>query len=145
MPEQDYRGDVTPQEAWVGLSASADAVLVDVRTLAEWNYVGVPTLDSIGKTPVLIEWQSFPDGRQSPDFLSALDAEMKARGLGKDVPIYFLCRSGSRSRAAARAATQAGYSNCFNIGSGFEGPLDGNRHRNALEGWRAANLPWSQT
>ena len=74
MPEQHYRGDVSPQEAWAELASSNDAVLVDVRTVAEWSYVGVPLLDSIGKTAIFIEWQSFPDGRQSPDFLSACSA-----------------------------------------------------------------------
>lgn len=145
MPQQDYRGDVSPQEAWAGLADSADAVLVDVRTLAEWSYVGVPVLDSIGKQALFIEWQSFPDGRQSSDFLSVLEEELKARGVGKDAPLYFLCRSGSRSRSAAIAATAAGFANCFNIGPGFEGPLDGNRQRSTLDGWRVAGLPWSQT
>ena len=145
MPEQHYRGDVTPKEAWAELVASKEAVLVDVRTLAEWSFVGVPSLDSIGKTPILIEWQTFPDGQTARDFASALDAEMTARGAGKEAPIFFLCRSGARSQAAAIVATQAGYLNCFNIGFGFEGPLDESRHRNTLDGWRAVGLPWAQT
>lgn len=145
MPDLGYRGDVSAEEAWTSLSSSEHAVLIDVRTVAEWNYVGVPDLASLGKEPVFIEWQSFPGGRQVPDFAGALASELEARGVGRDAPLYFLCRSGARSRAAAIAATSAGFVNCFNIGPGFEGQLDENQHRNAVAGWRVAGLPWSQT
>lgn len=145
MPDLGYRGDVSAEEAWTGLGSSAEAVLIDVRTIAEWSYVGVPDLTPLGKSPLFIEWQSFPDGRQTPDFANALASELEARGVGPDAPLYFLCRSGARSRAAAIAATAAGFVNCFNIGPGFEGPLDENQHRNAVAGWRMTGLPWSQT
>jgi len=145
LSDAGFRGDVSAEEAWKALSADPDSVLVDVRTMAEWHYVGVPSLDDVGKTPVFVEWQTFPGGEQATDFVDLLGQELAARGVGTDAPIYFLCRSGSRSRAAAMAAGAAGYVNCFNIGPGFEGPLDENRHRNAIAGWRAAGLPWSQT
>lgn len=145
MPDTGFRGDVSAEAAWEALSTDRNAVLVDVRTLAEWNYVGVPVLDSIGKTPVFLEWQTFPEGELSEGFLAALEGQLEARGVGKEASIFFLCRSGARSRAAAIAASESGYANCFNIGPGFEGPLDENRHRNAVAGWRAVGLPWSQT
>jgi rhodanese-related sulfurtransferase len=140
-----YAGDVSAEEAWEGLKGSAEATLIDVRTEAEWAYVGVPMLDDLGKAPVLIEWQSFPSGRLNPAFVDLVTQRLSAAGIGKDAPLYFLCRSGSRSRSAAIAMTAAGFTNCMNIGPGFEGPLDQDRHRGSLSGWKMANLPWKQT
>ncbi len=140
-----YRGEVTAEEAWQSLGAEAEATLIDVRTAAEWSYVGVPSLDPIGKKPVFVEWQSFPSGTRVAEFASLLGAALQQRGVGQDAPLFFICRSGARSRSAAVAMTAAGYTNCFNIGPGFEGPLDEDGHRNTISGWRLSGLPWSQT
>lgn len=145
MSVTGYRGDVTAEEAWHELSALPDSVLIDVRTQAEWTFVGVPELDGIAKEPVFVEWQGFPDGNVTTDFSARLEKELEARGVSKEAPLFFICRSGARSRSAAIAMTSAGRTNCYNIGPGFEGPLDGDRHRNAQSGWRAVGLPWSQT
>jgi rhodanese-related sulfurtransferase len=56
----------------------------------------------------------------------------------------FLCRSGVRSVAAARAATAAGLGRSFNVLDGFEGGLDRAGHRGRA-GWRAERLPWRQS
>src|SRR5258708_36531978 len=85
-----YAGDVAPATAWKILSERKDAVLVDVRTRAEWNYVGLPDLDSIAKKPALLEWQVFPSMQPNPEFVSALSA---AIGDPRTPPL-FLCRSG---------------------------------------------------
>jgi rhodanese-related sulfurtransferase len=146
MPDAGgYRGELTAEEAWEILRTDAKATLIDVRTIAEWAYVGIPSLEEIGKTPVLIEWERFPTGEPVPDFTSLLGAELRQRGLAGDEPLLFICRSGARSRLAAIAMTSAGYANCYNIGPGFEGPLDGERHRGSISGWKLAGLPWSQT
>jgi rhodanese-related sulfurtransferase len=139
-----YRGDVSAEAAWQTLAADAEATLIDVRTVAEWHYVGVPSLESIGKAPIFAEWQSF-GGRPVPDFVPLLAAELEQRGISKDAPLIFICRSGARSRSAAIAMTAAGFTNCFNVGPGFEGPIDPQGHRNSLSGWRVSGLPWSQT
>jgi rhodanese-related sulfurtransferase len=148
MPENrlgSYAGDVSVEEAWEGLRTEADAVMVDVRTQAEWNYVGVPALDSIGKSLVLIEWQTFPTGALAPRFVDRLTQELSELGVGREAPLYFICRSGSRSRSAAIAMTAAGFARCFNVGPGFEGPIDEEGHRSSLSGWKLAGLPWKQT
>ena len=146
MPDAGgYRGELTAEEAWQILRNDAGATLIDVRTLAEWSYVGVPSLEEVGRTPVLIEWERFPTGEPVPDFTSLLSTELKQRGAASDDPLLFICRSGARSRLAAIAMTSAGYANCYNIGPGFEGPLDGDRHRSAISGWKLAGFPWSQT
>ena len=134
-----YAGDVTPEQAWSALRDEPAAVLVDVRTRAEWSYVGLPDLGEIGKDVVLVEWLSYPDGRVNERFVD----ELAASGVGKEQPVYFLCRSGVRSVSAAEAATASGWSESHNVLEGFEGPHDAQRHR-AVAGWKVAGLPWVQ-
>jgi rhodanese-related sulfurtransferase len=139
-----YRGDVKPEEAWSSLSTTGSGALVDVRTAAEWAYVGVPDVSAAGRPLLKVEWQSFPSGQVNPDFVRTLETEIEARDIGRDEPLYFLCRSGGRSAAAAAAMTAAGYEKCFNVVGGFEGGHDEERHRGTIEGWKAAGLPWRQ-
>lgn len=145
MQDGSYAGEVSVEETWEALKASPQAVLIDVRTQAEWTYVGVPALDGIGKQPVLIEWQSFPTGARDPAFVQRLAGHLQELGLTNEAPLYFICRSGSRSRSAAVAMAAAGFTKCFNVTPGFEGPLDQDGHRNVVAGWRASGLPWSQS
>ena len=133
-----YAGDVTPSDTYAALQADARAVLVDVRTEAEWAYVGTPDVSELGKQAVLVEWQRFPDGRRNLQFIDDLRAAGVNRG-----PLYFICRSGVRSRYAAEAATKAGLGPAYNVIDGFEGQLDADRHR-GVGGWKAAGLPWTQ-
>jgi rhodanese-related sulfurtransferase len=135
-----YAGDLDPTEAWKILSDSEKAALVDVRSEAEWNFVGVPDLSPLGKRPLLVQWQTFPTMTQNPDFVKNLAAAVPE----KDTPLLFLCRSGGRSRAAAMAMTAAGYTRCYNVADGFEGNPDASRHRGKLAGWKASGLPWMQ-
>src|SRR5262245_8225203 len=140
-PAAGHAGDVGPATAWKILSERQDAVLIDVRTRAEWNYVGLPDLASLAKKPALLEWQVFPSMQPNPEFVASLSGG----AANKDAPLLFLCRSGARSAAAAKAMTAAGYSSCFNVADGFEGPLDAQAKRGATAGWKAAGLPWRQT
>lgn len=134
-----YAGDVSPEQAWKALADDARAVLVDVRTHAEWSYVGMPDLATIGKQAVPIEWLRYPTGAVNDDFL----AQLEQAGVDREAPVYFLCRSGVRSVAAAQAATEAGWQAAHNILHGFEGPHDAERHR-TVAGWKVAGLPWVQ-
>lgn len=138
--QQEYAGDINAREAWDMLKTDAAAVLVDVRTKPEWDYVGVPVLSEAGKSPCLLEWQSYPSMQVDPDFAASLEAT----GVPKDATVLFICRSGQRSRAAAIAATGHGFKRCFNVSGGFEGPPDGEGHRGRLDGWKALGLPWKQ-
>ncbi|HEY8822638.1 MAG TPA: rhodanese-like domain-containing protein [Dermatophilaceae bacterium] len=134
-----YAGNVAPLEAYVALQADADAVLVDVRTSAEWSYVGLPDLSTIGKRVIPLEWQRFPDGALNTSFVE----QLREAGVAEGAPIYFLCRSGVRSAAAAGVATAAGLGPAYNVSDGFEGPLDHDGHR-TVAGWKVAGLPWRQ-
>ena len=142
---RNYQADVTPAEAWSTLSNEPGAALVDVRTAAEWSYVGLPDVSTIGAPFLRVEWQSFPSGEVNPAFAEALDAALKKEGTSPDAPVYFICRSGARSASAAAAMTAAGYSRCYNVAGGFEGPRDAEGHRGTVEGWKAAKLPWVQS
>ena len=137
-----YAGDLSAAEAWALLSGDPAAQLVDVRTTAEWSFVGIPDLAGVGRQACCIEWQSFPSMAQNRSFVAQADGAVGGR---KDTPVLFLCRSGARSRAAAMAMTAAGYTHAYNIAGGFEGDLDQNRHRGLQNGWKAAGLPWKQT
>ncbi len=136
--------DVQVQDVWARLKQDAGSVLVDVRTRAEWAYVGLPDLSSIGKQPVLIEWQTFPDSRVDSGFADRLTKILDEAGVDRQSEVFFICRSGARSKAAAQVMTTAGFAACRNVADGFEGPLDTNRHRGRTAGWKAAGLPWAQ-
>jgi rhodanese-related sulfurtransferase len=140
----DKEVDAVDVEAtWQRLASRPGSQLIDVRTRAEWTYVGIPDLGAIGKRAVLVEWQTFPDQTVDPRFVERLAGELKALGAQLDDDLFFICRSGGRSLAAAKAMAQVGYRACHNVAGGFEGPLDDERHR-SVGGWKAAGLPWLQ-
>lgn len=141
----EYAGNVDVKAAFEAISENENALIVDVRTKAEWQFVGVPNLAPVGKEAVFVEWQGFPVTEPGHDFVSALSQKISEKGLDQSAAIYFLCRSGARSQSAATAMTQAGYANCYNILDGFEGSLDQNGHRGTQGGWKAAGLPWAQS
>jgi rhodanese-related sulfurtransferase len=142
--EAAYAGDVPPAECLTVMQSDSTAQLIDVRTTAEWAYVGSPDARATGRDTIRLEWQVFPAMGVDPDFASKLAGKLAAAGAAKDSPLYFLCRSGVRSKAAAIAMTAAGYSRCYNVAGGFEGPPDGDGHRGRVSGWKAAGLPWTQ-
>jgi rhodanese-related sulfurtransferase len=128
-----YAGAVTPQEAWT-LKQSGAADIVDVRTKAEYEYVGrIPST-------TLVEWRRLGDSQPNPRFMEELAAQY-----GRERPLLFLCRSAVRSHNAAALAATHGYEHAYNILEGFEGDLDPQGHRGMLGGWRKAGLPWEQS
>ena len=144
MGDEVHIDSLSVEETWASLQRDPGSILIDVRTNAEWAYVGLPDLSSAGKKPVLVEWQAFPGDRLNAAFVDRLADALAAIGANKDSELFFICRSGGRSLKAARAMAAAGYSRCRNVAEGFEGPLDPNRHRGRLGGWKAKGLPWVQ-
>ena len=138
---EPYAGDVSSPQAWDLLKQDSRAVLVDIRTDAEWNYVGVPDLAELDKKTKYVSWQIHPGMHRNPNFLT----EIAAAGVAPDATVLLICRSGIRSRAAAIAMTAAGFDRCYNVADGFEGRRDAQDHRGAGEGWKVAGLPWRQT
>lgn len=132
--------DVKPREVWEALATVPEAVLCDVRTEAEWLFVGVPDLADLAKVVTMIPWQVYPSMAQNAGFVEKLAAS----GLTPEHRIFFICRTGGRSRAAALAAQAAGFPDCYNVADGFEGPVDPDGHRGTVAGWKAEDLPWRQ-
>ena len=143
--EAGYAGDLPATEAYRLLVSNPTTVLIDVRTQEEWTYVGTPSAETQSRNILFIEWQSRPAMNVDPHFVERLSAMLEAAGIARGSNLFFLCRSGARSREAAIAMTRAGWPECFNVVDGFEGPLDASRHRGAKGGWKAAGLPWTQT
>lgn len=132
--------NVSPTEAWEALRADPEAMLIDVRTDPEWAFIGLPDLTQAGKQPVLIPWQIYPSMQVNPSFVE----QLRDAGAASDRKLYFICRTGGRSMAAAQAAERAGFARAYNVADGFEGPPDPAGHRGTVAGWKARDLPWRQ-
>lgn len=130
-----YAGAVTPSEAYALLQQDPNVVLVDVRTNAERDWVGRVAVPEAQHAAV--QWNTYPGSTPNPAFLDELSARVS-----KDKVLLFLCRSGVRSRHAAKLATENGYAHSFDILEGFEGDKDAEGHRKTVGGWCKAGLPW---
>jgi rhodanese-related sulfurtransferase len=139
-----YRGDIDVQSCFQNLQ-STPSFIIDVRTQPEWSYVGLPSLPAEANELILICWQEFPTMETNPKFAVELTKAIDTAGGDVNSNLYFLCRSGVRSRAAAITATTAGYLNAYNVEHGFEGDPNISRHRGLANGWKAAGLPWKQS
>ncbi len=141
---QGYAGNLTAPQAWQVLLQNPSARLVDVRTQAEWQTVGIPDMAPLrehqpdSQPILLLEWATPPAMQPNPQFLSVLQQHIP----NQQTPVFFLCRSGGRSRAAAQLATQAGYTACYNIVGGFEGGPSADGQPAFLPGWKEQTLPW---
>ena len=137
---EGYAGDITSIEAWKILKNDKSSLLIDVRSEAEWAYVGVADLVSINKEAATIEWKSFPNMTINPNFVN----QVQKICISPEVIIFSLCRSGQRSIATSRALTEAGFKNCYNVLEGFEGDKDNKEQRGQSGGWKFYGLPWKQ-
>ena len=135
--------DVSPREAFELVQSDDNAVILDVRSKVEFDYVGHP------QGAVHVAWQEYPDWQADADFAHKARLKLaEASGTANpesDLTVLTICRSGGRSRAAAQALLDAGFSRVMNISEGFEGDRDANRHRGTRGGWRFHGLPWEQT
>ncbi len=127
--------NLKPGQAWKFMQDNPASVLVDVRSKMEFSYVGHPC------GALHIPWKEAPDWALNPNFVADVQKEVPDMA----TPVLLLCRSGQRSLAAANALQAAGYTNLANIDEGFEGPLDDDKHRGTLGGWRCHGLPWEQS
>ena len=131
---------VSPLEAWQILEHDPRAVLIDVRSKVEFDYVGHP------RNAHHVMWKDYPEWRENPNFIAEVQALLAAQGGDRpDRPILAICRSGARSLAAAKALVAAGYTRLYNVEQGFEGDKDAEGHRCTVGGWRFHQLPWDQT
>lgn len=134
---------ISSQQAWEILEGESQAVLLDVRTSMEYEYVGHPL------NALHIPWMDAPDWNIDAEFVNKV-CQALAKRTGSDqglesITILAICRSGKRSQAAAEELACQGFDNLYNIEDGFEGDLDNNKRRNTINGWRFADLPWEQS
>lgn len=139
--------EVLPRDAWDILQETATAELVDVRSRAEWSFVGGPDLEKLGRRAILAEWAQYPGMTPNPSFT---DDVLKALGGAAPSHLFFICRSGARSLKAAQTMAQVFAARgeqvaCLNVQEGFEGDLNAQMHRGGTSGWKARGLPWKQS
>ena len=149
-PRQAYRQSVAPaariksiypKKAWELLQAWPGALLIDVRSSAEFLFVGHP----VGA--VHIPWMDEPDWTVNPDFARQVGASIAGTGPGiqpDTAVVLLICRSGKRSLEAERMLVDAGFEDIYNVSTGFEGDLDHKHQRGTVNGWRFDGLPWEQ-
>jgi len=128
-----YAGDLSPQDAWAKLEEGA--ILVDVRTEAEWAHIGIPDTKATDNDPLFLPW-NFAGGIPNGNFVEELKQQAPE---DSNVELIFICRSGQRSISAAIAATQAGFT-AYNVLEGFEGEPDRYGER-TVNGWKNRGLP----
>ena len=129
--------EITPKEAFQILQDDVRAILLDVRSQVEFNYVGHPP------GALNVPLQEHPHWQTDPAFVEKVIARLGEAN--KDATVLTLCRSGGRSLFAAQLLADAGFRRPVNIAQGFEGDKDEHNHRSNINGWRYHNLPWEQT
>jgi rhodanese-related sulfurtransferase len=135
--------DISPKEAFECLEQQKEAVLIDVRSTMEYEFVGHPVHS------IHVPLKEPPDWDTLPEFVARirtlLAQRLPAIDSIDDIPVFMLCRSGQRSRIAGEMLSQEGFTNVYNVLEGFEGDKDDNGHRNTISGWRFHGLPWKQS
>ena len=138
--EMSYKRNLLPKMAVERLQDNPQALFVDVRSKAEYKYVGFP------ENSILIPWIDDPDWEPNPEAFSDLVMqELDGRENLLNTEIILICRSGFRSNEALKCLENKGFTQVSHVASGFEGDLDENDHRGNLNGWRHDGMPWSQS
>jgi rhodanese-related sulfurtransferase len=129
--------EINPVEAQKILLEQNDAVLIDVRSTMEYEFVGHPPM------AMHIPIKEWPIWETDAGFVEKVKKALNNEKL--DNPLLMLCRSGARSALAGEMLANEGYTNVYNVLEGFEGDKDENGHRNTINGWRFHGLPWEQS
>ena len=136
--------EMEPIQAWKFLQENTDAVLLDVRSTMEYQYVGHPS------GAIHVPLMEPPEWQLLPDFVAQVTQELQklppnTADTISNRPVLTICRSGKRSATAAHLLLQSGFTRVWNVCTGFEGDLNGSHHRNTINGWRYHQLPWEQS
>jgi rhodanese-related sulfurtransferase len=135
-----YKRNLLPKMAIERLQNNPQALFVDVRSKAEFKYVGYP------ENSILIPWIDDPNWQPNPEvFSDSVMQELDGRENLLNTEIILICRSGFRSNEALKCLENKGFTQVSHVASGFEGDLDENDHRGNLNGWRHDGMPWSQS
>lgn len=116
------------------LASPADTFIIDVRTRAEYEYVGHPDLPSgVPNIPLVF----YEETRPNENFVADVEARFS-----KETVLLIICRSGHRAETAAWLLLKAGFTSLFFITDSFEGTLDKDGHR-TIDGWKNNGLPYT--
>lgn len=131
--------------------------LLDVRTDAEWTYVGHPGVNKVGEGAFLTEKvfnisvkihdkdYNLVDNKhfvKDTTRLFKAVTGVPAHEFKSNIVIIAMCRSGSRGEAAALLLEEAGYANVYNMVDAFEGSKDENGYR-TVNGWKVEGYPYT--
>lgn len=132
---------ITPLDAHQMIQEDPRTIFIDVRSSMEFLFVGHP------KGAINIPWIDEPDWVVNPNFA----AEVRKLVLGgvhcdgeRCLAIILICRSGVRSVDAGEILLESGFRKVYSVLGGFEGDLNENHQRSAVNGWRFDRLPWEQ-
>lgn len=126
--------DISAEETFE-LLKEPDTYLVDVRSIAEYVFVGHPEMAH--NIPLTFWDELKQDLVPNETFLEDVKSRFKAEDR-----LIFICRSGGRSQRAARMARQAGFTKLLNITLGFEGEKNAEGYR-VINGWKNRQLPYT--
>ncbi len=116
------------------LDDPAHTHIIDVRTRAEYEFVGHPDLpNGVPNIP----FKFYPGWRLNTHFVTDV-----AKRFGKDEVLITMCRSGKRAQAAARQLLEHGFQRVYYMTDSFEGPKDAQGHR-TVGGWKVNGLPYT--
>jgi rhodanese-related sulfurtransferase len=139
--------EISSDDAYEMATTDANAYILDIRSEAEWIYVGHPGPnrqdegeDLAGKV-VNISYKIWKKKLfiENPSFVSDVKDLFEDK---ENIILIVMCRSGKRSKDAASALEVAGYINVYNMTTGFQGERDQYGYR-TLNGWVIDELPYA--
>jgi rhodanese-related sulfurtransferase len=139
--------NVVPSHAYYLAASNPNVYILDVRTAAEWEWVGHPGQNKLGEGSELagkvvhIPYQIDHQGTRivNPSFLTDVREIFDGN---PEVVLILMCRSGQRSLAGANLLEEAGFQ-AMNMLTGFEGGTDSLGYRNTGKGWKNELLPYT--
>ena len=134
--------------------ASKEKVLfLDVRTRAEVNFLGIPTVADANIPYMEMDSMYSWDEKKgvfklepNSGFMTEVQQRIKQKGMDTNSKIIVMCRSGDRSAKAADLLAKSCYKNVYSVVDGYEGDVakeGDHKGQRAVNGWRNANLPWT--
>jgi len=137
--KMSYKRNLLPKMAVERLNENPEAVLIDVRTRAEYKNIGYP------ENSILIPWFDEPDLKSDPEaFYQSVLSELGDRSEVMNTELILICRSGFRSNEALICLQDKGFNKVSHVATGFEGDADENDVRGNLNGWTHDGMPWSK-
>ncbi|WP_319380458.1 rhodanese-like domain-containing protein [Thiomicrorhabdus sp.] len=131
---------ITAENTYKWMKEDDSVILVDVRTPAEWQFVGYTPMAQIMIPSVFFKYDGVDDKKPryrsvlNEKFISEFEEKLFDLDADKNTPFVVMCRSGAtRAQPAAKMLDQYGYKNVYIMTDGFEG---GKMKDGDKQGWR---------